>query len=1074
MLAHKLIPFSSLQFRLLFWFEEVQYIRYRANSVFYGQQMTMAKPGNTIWQCMLTFLLITLDVGRASADITARSNDTVVRYRVRSQLRSDVDFLTNAGPAFRTVGGSVVGKLYANDGLGNSQFGIQMAANDAARLVFVATKQSKSLPGKVYVFQQVTDEADARNNNGNDDDDDDDDADGSYSTLEFGNYSDTFALQGAVFSCAADGFGASIASPPFIIPPMPNFSSYEESLVRPPMLYVGAPDSDKRGPNTGEAFIFTVPELPLQQPQPCPVVSAVPSDKTAHPNSKFSISLAAFGSKLLVGAPNHWDAPLLSDNKISGAAYIFECFGPKCTQSFKLLPYRGGTDAAFGCAVGIFQDVLVVAACGDNSVVGSGGSVYIYDNENSIPLLVTSLVPPDLQDGAHFGHCLAVTNKRIVVAAYEEDSSASWIAQRKVIYLYGRTDTTVLAAGGSDATESNRWNLIVKIRSPSGDYLDMFGTSLLIYRDQLVIIGAPGALNGKGVIHAYGSYDRAQVGCGLEGEMTDGVETVDPGILYRNFTKTELCVGEGWRHLVNLSSADSEDYAQYGASLVALNDTLLVAASAGTGLVAFSGVVYAEWHLLTAFEVYFGASNGEVEISVPDDVVVEMMSLITIMAVAFGSAAAVAVLLYVSTLRLGCYNDNYCKSRSDPMLGTMENSKIAVADPARNKNEAQSVEPCVVPGKVYGYTLDSDDDDDSDGDEGNEGNESFYYAGDYDSATHTSKNYSSLSTRMSSPSVRSSPYGNDLDNEADMEKCSQPVKTCAVRTGLESPSRQRFSRKLMAKFGNKRSRHMAVRTEDSYDVEEDADLESWSNNQGLSPGRSCRSISTVSTPSQALCQTVASHNLTPSGPEPSLVQTTVQGLASLLGIWKGSQPHHSSSKAELRKPASYDGTSAAVTALETMNPLNPAGIPEAIMFQSKFHYRSNTCPTRFVSDGTLLNKGLSTIPRESVTSSPRIQQRGLSPSTGVSVPVVPVDVLAAVNVLGRPVDVRELLIARPARSVTAVTRGRLASPTDSTNSINSSHSNRSTAAGTCTAVVDSGPAHVYVDPPKVTTESVSI
>jgi hypothetical protein len=1035
--------------------------------------MTMAKPGNTIWQCMLTFLLITLDVGRASADITARSNDTFVRYRVRSQLRSDVDFLTNAGPAFHTVGGSVIGKLYADDGLGNSQFGIQVAANDAARLVFVATKQSKSLPGKVYVFQQVTGEADGRNNNGNDDDDDDDDADGSYGTLEFGNYSDTFALQGAVFSCAPDGFGASLASPPFIIPPMPNFSSYEESLVRPPMLYVGAPDSDRRGPNTGEAFIFTVPELPLPHRQPCPVVSAVPSDKTAHPNSKFSTSLAAFGSKLLVGAPNHWDAPSFSDNKISGAAYIFECFGPKCTQSFKLLPYRGGTDAAFGCAVGIFQDVLVVAACGDNSVVGSGGSVYIYDNENSIPLLVTSLVPPDLQDGAHFGHCLAVTNKRIVVAAYEEDSSASWIAQRKVIYLYGRTDTTVLVAGGSEATESNRWNLIVKIRSPSGDYLDMFGTSLLIYRDQLVIIGAPGALNGKGVIHAYGSYDRAHVGCGLEGEMTDGVETVDPGILYQNFTKTELCVGEGWRHLVNLSSADSEDYAQYGASLVALNDTLLVAASAGTGLVAFSGVVYAEWHLLTAFEVYFGASNGEVETSVPNDVIVEMMSLATIMAVAFGSAAAVAVLLYVSTLRLGCYNDNYRKSRSDPMLRTLD-SKIAVADPAGDKNKAHSVDPCVVPGKVYGHTLDSDDDDDSDGDESNE---SFNYAADYNSATHTSKSYSSLSTRMSSPSVRSSPYGNELDNEAEMEKCSQPVKSCAVRTGLESPSRQRFSRKLMAKFGDKRSKHMAVRTEDIYDVEEDADLESGSSNQGLSPRRSCRSISTVPTPSQALCQTVASHNLTLSRPEPSLIQTTVQGLASLLGIWKGSQPHHSSNKAEPRKPASYDGNSVPVTALETMNPLNPADIPEPIMFQSKFHYRSNTCPTRFVSDGTLLDKGLSAMPRESVASSPRVQQRGLTPSTAVSVLDVPVDVLAAVNVLGRPVDVRELLIARPTRSVTAVTRGRLASPTESTNSNNSDNSdnsNRSTAARTSTAIVDSGPVHVYVDPPNVTTESVSI
>jgi hypothetical protein len=267
----------------------------------------------------------------------------------RDNFLTDYEFLSKVLSSSSSP--ATVTKLYANDGVTGAQFGLQIATNVKSEVIFVSSKSTDVVAGKVYVFQVEG------NNTSVEETDDDDDNDDGYDVETFGNYSKVMPLQGSFFSCANDEFGSSIATPMYSITAADTDiddhddhdapgSGAAASLSVPPLLYVGAPASDRYGPETGEVFLFTIPELPLSNHLPCPVVSTKPPDHIIHPHARFGSVMASFESLLIVGAPETWDpsatipvpnpplpppaAPLVPGTQTnSGAAFLFECLGPK-------------------------------------------------------------------------------------------------------------------------------------------------------------------------------------------------------------------------------------------------------------------------------------------------------------------------------------------------------------------------------------------------------------------------------------------------------------------------------------------------------------------------------------------------------------------------------------------------------------------------------------------------------------------------------------------------------------------------------------------------------------------------
>jgi hypothetical protein len=672
---------------------------------------------------------------------------------------------------------------------------------------------------------------------------------------------------------------------------------------------------------------------------------------------------------------------------------------------------QGGTVARFGCAVAMTEHMIVVSACGDSSVVTMGGAVYIYqfvktngdekDDDLTIAapaysvVLSSLLAPGDLQANAQFGHILAVSGNRIVVAAYEEVTTMEWIAQRTVLYVYGLIDTTVDTSSQQvTSVSSNKWILLAKIRSPSADPHDLFGASMALYHSEVLIVGAPGAHDGRGVIHVYGSFNRATdtSKCETVDTTTAGVETVSAGVSLDEAGST--CIGEEWRFLMNLTSHEAEEEAMFGSALGVFGDSLLVAAGGGSGSVAHSGVVFVEWNMLSAITAYFATANGDVDTVTPENLLV-YMNMNAIIIAAFGSAAAVALIMYIGTLRMGCYKDkqlgNSSKNGCDEECVVVETGHNFISD------RLGAVVLKDIRTGQFSRAQDSDDDDDYINDK--DDLEHLDVEGDMDLASDESEfgTHNSHGSRTSRESAMSRDSGSTIGSTSVASSGStagtnsrpvavvgpifglnKPSKSCAVRTTIDKPQQQlAMERGLFMKYRSaKANKHMALRTDDSiHDVAElagsvMANTTSMDIESGIAAG------------------------VSNSEGSPSILSA----VASLFGFQKQS-------------PAPVDDDETPHKNTAVVNPITATlDIPDSVLFNSKQHYRSNTCNARFISDSAAVDSASSGI------SSGKFNSSSISLSNAVSGSAHS----SKASKTPTP-SIRELLVARPARPLLART-----------------------------------------------------
>jgi hypothetical protein len=224
---------------------------------------------------------------------------------------------------------------------------------------------------------------------------------------------------------------------------------------------IGSRHDDDDGDNSGSAYIF-VREVDNWSQQ-----SKLTADD-AEPGDQFGTSVAISGDYAIVGA--YFEDP--DDIAEGGSAYIYHRTGEEWSQQAKLNDDDTQAGDNFGHAVSI---------CGDYTIVGTHidandnrpGSACIFHREGENWIQQVKIEASDGEPGNFFGHSVSVYGDYVIVGAY--DDSPGGVDRAGSAYIFHRS--------------GEEWIEQEKIVADDGDELDLFGTSVSIWNDY-VLVGA--------------------------------------------------------------------------------------------------------------------------------------------------------------------------------------------------------------------------------------------------------------------------------------------------------------------------------------------------------------------------------------------------------------------------------------------------------------------------------------------------------------------------------------------------------------------------------------------------------
>jgi hypothetical protein len=249
-------------------------------------------------------------------------------------------------------------------------------------------------------------------------------------------------------------------------------------------IVIGAPADDVGGnSNQGSAYLFERNAGGADNWGEVKQLFA--SDGAA--DDRFGSSVAISGDTLVVGALG--DA--VGGNILQGSAYLFERNAGGANnwgEVKKLTASDGALGDEFGFSVGISGDTIVVGALGDDVGGNAGqGSAYLFernaggvDNWGEVKQLFAS-------DGAasdNFGVSVAISGDTIVVGARLHKVGSNVV--QGSAYIFERN------AGGAD-----NWGEVKQITASDGEAFDQFGFSVGISGDTIVGGASENAVGGN-------------------------------------------------------------------------------------------------------------------------------------------------------------------------------------------------------------------------------------------------------------------------------------------------------------------------------------------------------------------------------------------------------------------------------------------------------------------------------------------------------------------------------------------------------------------------------------------------
>jgi len=294
-------------------------------------------------------------------------------------------------------------------------------------------------------------------------------------------------------------------------------------------ILVGAPNKDDGGADSGAAFIYIRYEDDFYW---ATLVTLTASDAQA--GDEFGRSVAISSDYAIVGA--HYQDSGGSDR---GAAYIYgrDQGGDDAWGEVAKLTASDAQDwDEFGSSVSISGDTAIVGAQYEDSGGLSSGAAYIFysdqggaDNWGEVVKLTAS----DAAAGDLFGYSVALDGDYAVVGAYSADDGG---ADSGAVYIYGRNQ------GGDNA-----WGQVIKLTASDAAAGDMFGTSVAIDGDYVVV--------------------------GASSEDGTGTDRGAAYVFYRNQGGAD-----NWGEVVRLTASDAEDLDMFGGSVALDGDFVIVGA----------------------------------------------------------------------------------------------------------------------------------------------------------------------------------------------------------------------------------------------------------------------------------------------------------------------------------------------------------------------------------------------------------------------------------------------------------------------------------------------------------------
>ena len=301
----------------------------------------------------------------------------------------------------------------------------------------------------------------------------------------------------------------------------------------------------------------------------------------------FGKAVAVDGDTIVVLAPRDDDG---GDG--TGSAYVFVRDGESWTQEAKVHPDDSEVEQGFGDTVAISGDSFIVGTISDDTIGHDTGSAYVFVRQNSQWAQQTKFLPEgDPFD--HFGTSVEIAGDRAFVGSIRAQGP---LQKSGAVYVYQRTGST--------------WDLETILSPSDGEEGDLFGSSLAVYGETLVV-GAPESgftfFNGsndqtlweRGSVYIYtnqdgdwhvqaklqpedleqGLYFGASVSIENSYIIVGSTGNRDRG----NNTGTAYLYGRdpslGWIKLAVLSRPDARSYDLFGTSVGISNGQVLVGAS---------------------------------------------------------------------------------------------------------------------------------------------------------------------------------------------------------------------------------------------------------------------------------------------------------------------------------------------------------------------------------------------------------------------------------------------------------------------------------------------------------------
>ena len=253
------------------------------------------------------------------------------------------------------------------------------------------------------------------------------------------------------------------------------------------------------------------------------------------PGAGYGVAISMYGNRMLVGASSARGA---TDS--TGKAYLYELIDGEWQRIAALQASDGQRFDGFGRSLFLEDGIAIIAASADDDRANAAGSVYVFRESPTGWVQERKLYASDAaaQDG--FGSSVAYSDGVIVVGANGDDDQGDLTG---AAYVFEDLDGT--------------WVETRKLLAPDAAAEDYFGNSVA-------------ATNGYIII---GSENSDRVG-------------PDSGVVYVYARAT------GWNFHQDLVPADAERWDQFGYSIAAAQDALLIGARGDDDRGNSSGSVY--------------------------------------------------------------------------------------------------------------------------------------------------------------------------------------------------------------------------------------------------------------------------------------------------------------------------------------------------------------------------------------------------------------------------------------------------------------------------------------------------